>query len=293
MSNENLKVDHKTVLEEFKRKHNYIVDFLGNGTVHKISAPSSTTLTDEEIELITKGIFIEGDFLGFKNPILLPAFEEVAHFVGVIIGSKPISGGNSYLFTTYAISKDTKSITSPTSSKYIYYDKVNSFNGKELPVYPADNLNKYLKSEQGTLKWEDINLANIVDNQGNNRFIEGDITIETITGVTQTYGKWSLSGTHLMIVVAGRIVNGTQTSNLGILANITLPEFILDKLVPIFTTLLDYKSPVAYADNLTTQAYPLSVQKGADKIQLRFESNVTTSADRKFRWQFDFLIDNE
>lgn len=254
--------------------------------VQKMKAPSSTTLTDEQIEMIKGGVFIEGVLLGYNNLVLFPPLETASLYRGVYVGLNTIG--------IYVITKSTKVISfGSETTPLISFKSLGSVNGKAFPDYPAGNVTKYNKCANGTLSWGDVNMEDIVDAQGNKRFVEGDITIEEITGVTQTYGKWSLSGTHLMIVVAGNIANGTQTSNLGILANISLPTFILDKLVPIFSNLLDYKSPVAYAANWATQSYPLSLQKGSDKIQLRFESNVTTSADRSFRWQFDFLIDTE
>ena len=54
---------------------------------------------------------------------------------------------------------------------------------------------------------------NIVDNQGNTRFIEGDITIQEVSGVSKLFGKWSLSGSHLLIVLALGIANATEIIN--------------------------------------------------------------------------------
>lgn len=60
---------------------------------------------------------------------------------------------------------------------------------------------------------EGVAFEDIVDKNGNPRFIEGTITPETISGITFTYCKWSLSGTHLMIVLAGTCKNVTLANN--------------------------------------------------------------------------------
>ena len=40
------------------------------------------------------------------------------------------------------------------------------------------------------------NVNTLVDSDGHDRFISGDITTSTIAGVEFTYGKWSLRGSH-------------------------------------------------------------------------------------------------
>ena len=56
-------------------------------------------------------------------------------------------------------------------------------------------------------------LENIKDDNGKFRFIEGTPIPTTTTGVTYSYSKWSLSGTHLMIVIVATGVNGTVCQN--------------------------------------------------------------------------------
>ena len=74
-------------------------------------------------------------------------------------------------------------------------------------------------------------LDDIVDSKGNKRFIEGEGTPATITGMTITYNKWSLSGTHLMLVLAGTFDNDVSAT--ATLVSFELPEWILNKIVPI------------------------------------------------------------
>lgn len=129
----------------------------------------------------------------------------------------------------------------------------------------------------------------IVDKQGHKRFIEGDITIETITGVTQKYGKWSVSGTHLMIVLAVDVENGVSFTSGSTIATITnIPQWVLDKIFPISGTVV-----VPYIDfSGQGQNWGVRLEKNSsDKLQLKAYS-ITMNQDRSFRIAFDLLIDN-
>ena len=77
-------------------------------------------------------------------------------------------------------------------------------------------------------------MEDIKDKDGNLRFVEGDIALETISGITQTYGKWSLSGTHLMLVLAIDITDTTINVD-DVFANIELPDYIINKISPIYS----------------------------------------------------------
>ena len=144
----------------------------------------------------------------------------------------------------------------------------------------------------------DTALETIKDRDGHLRFVEGDITMNTITGITQTYGKWSLSGTHLMITIAFTISSGTSfgTSMLAIINDI--PSWVMDKIVPSGDT--EKQVAVKYADEWIdtnapqTQHLYCGVQKVDNTtLQLaRWGGSVTFSADTFFRLQFDLIIDN-
>lgn len=154
-------------------------------------------------------------------------------------------------------------------------------------MWSKNELKKIVKGTQG------YNFANLVDKDGHPRFIEGNITIETISGITKSYGKWSLSGTHLMIVLACSVADATAIDG-GTLANITLPEWITNKIVPTFSNAVLYQSVSMYADNWTSQSLGISLRKpSSNELRIAMESTVILTADRNFRVQFDLLIDNE
>ena len=139
-------------------------------------------------------------------------------------------------------------------------------------------------------------LEGILDKDGNARFIEGDITPKTISGYTFNYSKWALSGTHLMLVMAGVIASGTAISGGVVLASVTLPQWIKNKIYPnaiegiIAKSYLNtWKTGSAIGSN-----YASALQKVDDNYNIVFwtESSVTLDADTAFRLQIDLIIDN-
>ena len=133
---------------------------------------------------------------------------------------------------------------------------------------------------------------NITDSHGNKRFVKGDITMETIEGITQTYGKWSLSGTHLMIIIAGNIEGSTTITANTELADISFPSYIANKLVPIYATILDKKAFSIYGNTgLILTSFETYCQKVSTHAKLVNRVEITPSAGGYFRIQYDFLID--
>lgn len=138
----------------------------------------------------------------------------------------------------------------------------------------------------------------IVDKDGHKRFIEGNIELyeDMPEGMTKTYGKWSLSGSHLLIVLAVDIANETIIENGKVVALLSgLPEWIRNKIYAIWGgTYIDTKALNAFADNWTTQTLQIHLYKSSGgNISLRTGNNVTLTANRHLRIAFDLLIDND
>lgn len=141
-------------------------------------------------------------------------------------------------------------------------------------------------------------MDNIVDSHGNKRFVEGNITMQTIAGITQTYGKWSLSGTHLMIVLACTIASGTTLSG-GSLAIVNVPRYILDKainIVPGHPDVIRQRFSIYRGDASVIAEKLFYVDKLSNYFNIGAsysDEPITTSEECYFRIQFDLLIDNE
>lgn len=155
--------------------------------------------------------------------------------------------------------------------------------------------NSFAIASDGTVtSYDGVLMENIKDLSGNLRFIEGDITTNEIEDVTFNYAKWSLSGTHLMFVVAGEIANGTVLPFSVIASNIDIPQWIKDKIIPLFATdIVSRLTLTLFADDATTQTVGTTLYKrNTGNVDISI-SAITLTASRKFRIQFDLLIDAE
>ena len=143
-------------------------------------------------------------------------------------------------------------------------------------------------------------ITTLVDAQGHERFIEDNITANTLPeGFELTFGKWSLSGTHLMLVIIESADNGAVMPNGGYVY-FNIPEWIKDKIVVLFGDSEVLKQTFAwYGDNDTQQNQIVYLEKGIYTIGEKtynfrlFQTALTLTLDRKIRIAFDLLIDNE
>ena len=136
-------------------------------------------------------------------------------------------------------------------------------------------------------------ISTLVDASGNPRFIEGDGEGLEQEGVTISYCKWSLSGTHLMCVCAGTIANTTVLSNGTNLAVFGVPSYVWNKIYPVWLENIEAKTVDMYASDWTKQSPFVAFKKGVSKLIIQNGTTVTFTADRSFRIQFDLLIDVE
>ena len=144
-------------------------------------------------------------------------------------------------------------------------------------------------------------LEGILDKDGNARFIEGSMTqpLESL-GLTPVYNKWSLSGTHLMLVCA--FENNTENDITiadwtGITSTIELPQFIYNKIYVISGNAIGTSSLKGV--NKASVATPIDrgnvyFEKTGNAINcyLRTGSGATIESGDYIRVQFDLLIDN-
>lgn len=180
------------------------------------------------------------------------------------------------------------------------YELLQKYESKDLlKILQALELTSDTKLTIGTNLDVDGNIKsmeNIIDSNDNKRFIEGEGTINTIEGITFLYNKWSLSGTHLMLVLALDITDGTTIGNAQDLISINLPNYILNKIVNLYgDAYVDLKTFVCrtgYSDT-NTQNILISLRNIDNKLYVRNLSTFTATDDRKVRIQFDLLIDNE
>lgn len=133
----------------------------------------------------------------------------------------------------------------------------------------------------------------IKDADGHLRFVEENLDTATISGVTFTYSKWSLSGSHLMFVLAGTVENGTTIANATQMATSGMPAWIFNKIYPVFATEgIELKEFYLYDNSYGTQIGKAVLRKQTNFMEIVLADNITLTANRGFRIQFDLLIDN-
>lgn len=116
------------------------------------------------------------------------------------------------------------------ANKVLYMaDRAFSYNGG----FTALNTSLIKKvTESGTLNFD---LSSIVDADGNKRFIDGDIVLKPDFKGTKEYAKWTLSGSHLMIVCLFKVTEDFTAMGTDC-ASMQLPEWLFDKIYAMGTS---------------------------------------------------------
>ena len=136
-------------------------------------------------------------------------------------------------------------------------------------------------------------LEDIVDKNGNKRFIEGNGTIESNVDFNSKYCKWSLSGTHLMCVLSASLSANTILGS-GTLATFTVPDYIGSKIIPTWSNSIVMLEP--YIKDSEGAGSTIAVRVNYYSNNITFELVAQAPAlnkERYFRIQFDMLIDSE
>ena len=155
-------------------------------------------------------------------------------------------------------------------------------------MWSRNELRKIIQETYG------IDINNLIDKDGHLRFDGADGVGGTLEGLTITYCKWSLSGTHLLMVVVGQIADTTILSSGTTLAEYTLPAWIHNKIVATQTKLIEYKTIQAVSSGYSTQNISTYLNKEDDnKLSIKVTTSITLNSDKNFKVAFDLLIDND
>ena len=135
----------------------------------------------------------------------------------------------------------------------------------------------------------------IVDKDGHKRFEDFDGEVNASAPITGVYTKASLSGSHLLIVLAFSVANTSTLSNGLKLVDFTIPQWIYDKITPVWASVyIEKTDKLAYAKNWTSQTIAFLLSKESNnKIRIANTGTTTLTADRSVRVSFDILIDND
>lgn len=132
------------------------------------------------------------------------------------------------------------------------------------------------------------NLEDIVDSAGNKRFIEGAINT-SISNINNNYKGWSLSGTHLMIVLSFSVLLNINLSEGQKIASVDIPSWVKQKIRTAYLTTVDKKVFNNYAGNDT---FNVELYKSGQEIEIHSAETKTLAEGSIFRIQFDLLIDD-
>ncbi|MBO7733410.1 MAG: hypothetical protein J6S67_12670 [Methanobrevibacter sp.] len=138
-------------------------------------------------------------------------------------------------------------------------------------------------------------LENIEDAQGHKRFIEGNGSVSAIEGLIPTYCKWSLSGSHLMCVLAGTLEENAEIENGAIICTFSIPSWISEKIYNVWAEYIEIRTLTATASDWTTQTsgYVYGKLNDGRLFLQKINGSLVADKDRNFRIAFDLLIDNE
>lgn len=152
-------------------------------------------------------------------------------------------------------------------------------------------------------------MGNIVDSNGNKRFVEGTFTNLSSIEVTEKYNKWSLCGTHLMGVIAVLIPAGTFKLSQLLFKMSNYPSWLNSKLVAINATNPSNWGSVSFVKGtivntawgaIPTETTPFVWQKGdvenhgfGNYINGVSSADITITEAKIIRVQFDFVIDTD
>ena len=171
---------------------------------------------------------------------------------------------------------------------------MNNPQGKRLiPEYLLEYLEAYKKNHPDPAGGGGATLDDIVDSAGNKRFVEGNATISGIPSALEVaYNKWSLSGTHLMLVLCIKNNSSSTKTITGPVdfATYDLPSYILNKVSPVVGNLVDQKSFTIWG---TSNAAEIRLNKDNDVLHFKTFANIDIGSNQSIRIQFDLLIDSD
>ena len=214
--------------------------------VKVIPAPESNTLTNDQFNLFKEGVFVNGTFLGMRNPIFLPCSMKSgsSYYRGVAFGQNAVGTPSRYTnFCIYSINSSSKAIESGNIPISIENEtgKINlenlSIESKSWPAYPTTNTTPkvlQIASNGGSLSWGDVPSPAVVAYEGTS-LLPTDVVFE----------DWTLhraikDGNVLWFVLTGKLKNnGASSVNVSNICEIVLPSEVSSKIYRLEGTTCD------------------------------------------------------
>lgn len=126
-----------------------------NDFVKLETAPQTVHLTEEERNEIVNGAFVNGSFLGLKNPVFFPAdsFSDGDYYQGIVIAPN----GACTVVSTYLIYVNNNNYIEISNNRYMRVQGLEYVNGREFPSYPVSPAKPkvLVAKNNNTLEWQD------------------------------------------------------------------------------------------------------------------------------------------
>ena len=137
-------------------------------------------------------------------------------------------------------------------------------------------------------------LEGILDKDGHARFVEGAGTTTALTGFEFTYARWSLSGTHLMLVLAGNVEANTSLADNTDIVTFAVPSWVLDKIVTFrYESVAILPFTVRETSTVQHDEFNCTLTKHTSNLRIANVGGAQTiEHGGTFRIQFDLIIDN-
>ena len=280
-------------------------------TAGEVSITDSEIL--EQLTELRQFIDVQRDFSkGFKSlkPVLIEYRSSASKFNGVVQGNLSFDTDALHMsIGGMSTQKDGKLLTIAIKVEYEYVD----FKGYQVKTA---KINAYERVYQSGAEFDgDVEIdgdldvigdaklfENIVDANGYNRFVSLPTSVSSgIQNITH-YAKATLSGTHLMLVLAFDVTTGVVIGgDYSDLMVISLPNWIVDKIYGFaggtyltFNPALKGYTSTYYELNATIP-YSINIDKINKTISIRWQSTtpITFEETGSFRIAFDLLIDND
>ena len=204
---------------------------------------------------------------------------------------------NSNASLTYEI------ITNKLMIEVVFEEKTDDDGNKYYDIKTAKYLynNDVIVEGDLTVTGDAKLFENIVDAQGHKRFIEGNVEKgEDISAdITLTYGKYSLSGTHLMIVclLHNQSENDITIGSYKKIFTCALPEWIYNKIYALAGSATVASKKISTFNQSTVviekNTYTFYINKVSPLIIGSSPNNFVLESGDFVRIQFDLLIENE
>lgn len=139
-----------------------------------------------------------------------------------------------------------------------------------------------------------VKIENIKDASNNNRFIEGTIALNSsLSGVIATYARWSLSGTHLMVVLGLEIDANTTILQNDVVGTCNVPSWLFDKIYPLKGIGVAWGTFENINSDWTREDTKIVLIRQHGELQIAFDADKTYSKSNVIRINFDILVGNQ